>query len=411
MADTLDLRARDLRRMRTLATGLLVLMAVIFVAASYGMRSLPWLGWVRAFAEAGMVGACADWFAVTALFRHPLGLPIPHTGIIPRNKERIGEALGSFIATNFLTADVLDAKLKQLELARWGGEWLVQPGEAVKLAQRMTALIPDALLLLPPNAIREAIGSAAIAAAGAVPAAPAASRILAAAWSDGRSQVALDWALQRLAKTLEEHDDVLKGQVTARSARWMPKFLDRLIAAKITDGIQALLAEMQAPDHPWRMELHQVIENFIAQLRDDPELAEKAEAIKRQLIQDPALHDHARSIWDDLEARFLAGDSAALATRLEKLLLDLGAWLQANDATQGRLNAWARTVVGRLVAPRRHEIGRVVAQVVAAWDSKSIVDKLELQVGPDLQYIRINGTLVGGLVGVIIYAASHALGL
>jgi uncharacterized membrane-anchored protein YjiN (DUF445 family) len=408
-------RARDLRRMRVIATGLLVLMAVLFVAASLAARTWPglqpWLGPVRAFAEAGMVGACADWFAVTALFRRPLGLPIPHTGIIPRNKDRIGEALGRFLAENFLTPEVLTERLRQLELARWGGEWLGRPGQAARLAQRVTAVLPEAMRLLPPHAIRDMAGSAAMAAANAIPAAPAASRMLAAAWGQGRSQAALDWGVARLAAYLAEHEEALQQQVEVHSGRWMPRFVDRLIAAKISGGLQDLLQAMMAPDHPWRLEIAEAIESFIDRLAHDPDLAARAETLKRQLLADPALHAQAQSLWDELEARLTAGDSAALQRRIEQALTALGAWLRGSDTAQHRLNDWARAVALRLIAPRRRQIGGLVADVVAGWDAKGIVDRLELQVGRDLQYIRINGTLVGGLVGLVLYAVTRIFGL
>jgi uncharacterized membrane-anchored protein YjiN (DUF445 family) len=403
-------KARDLARMRWIATGLLALMAVIFVAASLAMPGRPWLGAVRAFAEAGMIGAIADWFAVTALFRRPLGLPIPHTGIIPRNKDRIGEALGNFIAENFLTAEVLQAKLHQFELAHWGGEWLADPARTRALGARIAAALPEALLLLPPNAIRDIIAAIAQAAASAVPAAATASKILDAAWSDGRSQAALDWGVEKLAIYLAEHDELVTEQVEAKSARWMPKFVDRFIAGKIGAALQDLLRELREPGHPWRQEIHTAIETFIVRLRDDPELAERAEAIKQSLLRDPRVLDYARTVWNDLEARLTAGgDADAVAERLAQLLASAGQWLRANEAVRADLNAWGRRVAGGLIAPRRHEIGRFIAQIVAGWDSKAVVDKIELQVGSDLQFIRINGTLVGGLVGLALHFAAQLL--
>lgn len=403
-------RTRDLARMRFIATGLLGLMAVIFVAAIHYEPRWPWLAAVRAFAEAGMVGACADWFAVTALFRRPLGLPIPHTGIIPRNKDRIGEALGSFIAQNFLTAEVLTAKLQQLELAHWGGEWLADPDRAKALAGRLARALPQMLDQLPPNLLRNLVASLARSTANAVPAAPALANLLAAAWHDGRSQDALDWLVEKLAAYLAEQDEVVEGHVSAQSARWMPKFVDRYIAGKITDGVQDLLHQMRSPDHPWRLEIRTMVEGFIDRLRSDPNLAAHAETIKRAVLQDERVLGFAETVWTDLETR-LRDNRDTLAEPLAQMLMSLGAWLQHNDAARSELNAWARTMARRVIAPRRHEIGRFVAQVVAGWDSKSVVDKLELQFGPDLQYIRINGTLVGGLVGLLIYAFTRLAGV
>lgn len=406
-----ELKLRELKRMQAIATGLLVAMAIVFVAASRADDYWPWLAYVRAFAEAAMVGACADWFAVTAIFRRPLGLPIPHTGIIPRNKDRIGEALGGFIADNFLTVDVLDSRLKQIEVARWGGEWLRQPRHARRLAQRLASLLPGLLKVLPKDMLRETAGSAAAAAVRAIPASPTASKLLAAFWNEGRSQVALDWALNRLEAYLAENEQAIQEKVEAKSWKWMPKFVDKMIAQKVTTGLGEMLVEMRDPEHPWRMELNAAIERFIDRLAHDPDLIAKGEELKLRLLADPAVRDQVRRVWIELEEKLSSGRSPALAERLEQMLLALGEWLHTEETAQARMNEWARILARQVIAPRRHEIGGFVAQVVASWDTKGVVDKLELQVGKDLQYIRVNGTLVGGLVGLAIFSASRALGL
>ncbi len=358
-----------------------------------------------------MVGACADWFAVTAIFRRPLGLPIPHTGIIPRNKDRIGQALGDFIANNFLTVDVLDSRLKQLEVARWGGEWLRQPRHARRLARRLASLLPGALRVLPKDMLRDTAASVGMTAAKAIPAAPTASKILAAVWNEGRSQALFDWGIDQLSAYLAEHEEEIAANVETRSWKWMPKFVDKMIAEKITKGLAQVLEEMRAPDHPWRQELGAAIETFIERLAHDPELIAQGEALKLRLLQDPRLHEQARSVWNELEGRLSTAESPMIAERLEQMLLALGEWLHTEESAQARLNEWARILARQVIAPRRHEIGGFIAQVVASWDTKGVVDKLELQVGKDLQYIRVNGTIVGGLVGLVIYTLSQALNL
>lgn len=408
-------KRRELRRMQAMATGLLAAMAGVFLASSYGLRARPdlavGLGYVRAFAEAAMVGACADWFAVTALFRRPLGLPIPHTAIIPRNKDRIGAALGDFIADNFLTVEVLDARLRQIELARWGGEWLRQPRNARRLAARLATVLPGVLRELPKDMLRETAGSAALAGLRAVPASPTASRLLAAVWNEGRSQTAFEWGLDKLATYLIDNEAAIQEKVEAKSWKWMPKFIDRIIAQKVTTGLSELLVEMRAPDHPWRRELAAWIEDFISRLANDPDLLARGEALKTRLLDDPALRAQARSLWDELVEKLSDGRSPEFAARLEAMLLALGEWLHADEGAQARLNGWARILARQVIAPRRREIGGFVAQVVASWDAKGVVDRLELQVGKDLQFIRINGTVVGGLVGLALFAVSRTLGL
>lgn len=412
------LRARDLARMRMIATGLLVLMAIVFVLASLARARWPEhalaLGYLRAFAEAGMVGACADWFAVTALFRHPFGLPIPHTGIIPRNKARIGDALGGFIADNFLTEAVLEDKLRQLELARWGGDWLSNPRNARRLAARIAHLAPEILTSAPPGAVGELAGSAALAAARATPAAPVAAGVLSALWSEGRAQALVERAVEMVGGYLAHHPEAIRDRVAEQAPKWLPKWVDHMLADRISEGLLKTVQDMRDPAHPWREQLSETVLSFIRRLREDPALQAQAEALKLRLLADPRLKAQAGQLWAGMEARLaeeLAADRHGLADQLQRAILGVGAWLSSDAAAQTRLNTLGRSLATGVIAPRRHELGRFVAQVVAGWDARSVVDKLELQVGKDLQYIRINGTLVGGLVGLIIFAASRALGL
>ena len=407
-------RRRDLMRMRTVATGLLILMVVVFVAASFGQARWPWLAYVRAFAEAGTVGACADWFAVTALFRRPFGLPIPHTGIIPRNKDRIGQALGGFIADNFLTEQVLEEKLHRLEVARWGGDWLRTPANARRLGERLADALPKVLEALPPGAFGELAGSAAMAAARAVPAGPLASKLLGAVWSEGRPQALIEKGIALLTGYLTDHEEAIRAKVAEHSYTWLPKWVDKMLARKVTAGLLQTLAEMREPDHPWRQDLRVWVEGYIDRLATDPELQAEAEGLKQRLLADPRMTAQVGELWSGLSGRLgadLGADAAGLSERLERSIVALGGWLAEDEAAQAALNNWSRLLASRVIAPRRQEIGRFVAQVVAGWDTASVVDKLELQVGRDLQYIRINGTLVGGLVGLLIYVLAQAAGL
>jgi uncharacterized membrane-anchored protein YjiN (DUF445 family) len=407
-------RANGLARMRAIATGLLGLMAVVFVGASLLQGRWPALAYLRAFAEAGAVGACADWFAVTALFRRPLGLPIPHTAVIPRNKTRIGEALGGFIADNFLTETVLDEKLRQLEVAGWGGDWLSRPANARRVARRLGALLPQIAAALPPGALRDLAGAAALAAARATPAAPLAARLLRALWSDGAGEATVERVLARLSDLLAERQATFRDSLAERTHTWLPRWVDKVLAARVTEGLAKLLSEMADPDHPWRQELRAWVERALDRLEHDPDLQAQGERLKLRLIADPNLRAQAESLWAGVETRLADiahAEAPELAERLQGWIEALGAWLKEDTAAQARLNDWSRLVARRLIAPRRHQIGAFVAQVVASWDARSVVDKLELQVGRDLQYIRINGTVVGGLTGLAIFAVARLTGL
>lgn len=406
-------RLRDLARMRLLATGLLVLMAAVFVLASLGAPRWPALAYLRAFAEAGVVGACADWFAVTALFRRPLGLPIPHTGIIPRNKDRIGAALGAFIAENFLTEAVLEDKLRQLEVARWGGAWLSRPQNARRLARRITAVVPEVLASAPPGAIGQLAAAMGLAAARATPAAPLAASVLGGLWSEGRAQALVEAAVEALAGYVARHEETIREKVAEQSPRWFPRWVDNMLADKVSDGLIRTIQDMRDPAHPWRAELREAVEGFIARLRSDPELQARVERLKLRLLDDPRVRAQGAELWAGLEARIaaeFAGDGLRLAAHVQRAVQAVGEWLAADAAAQQQLNALGRSLAIGVLAPRRHDIGRFVAEVVSGWDTQSVVDKLELQVGRDLQYIRINGALVGGVVGLAVFTAARALG-
>jgi uncharacterized membrane-anchored protein YjiN (DUF445 family) len=403
-------RRRDLRRMRILATGLLALMTAVFVATRWAPAQWTWTGYVAAFAEAGMVGACADWFAVTALFRRPLGLPIPHTGIIPRNKDRIGEALGDFIAGNFLTPGVLDRRLKRAEPARRLADWLAAGDHIDILATRVADLLPD--MFGSSEQLDALLAEIARRAGSSRPLAPLASRILGWLWREPAVQRLFNRAVETLAGYMAEHEDFIQAQVAGAAWRWLPKWLDRMLAEKFTGGLVGAVQGLGDPNHPWRADLGQAVEDFITRLAEDPDYLAKGEAIKERFLSDPALPRRLGAFWDEIGRR-LGADPAArraiVAEGLGRALRALGQWLAEDPLARDRLDRWIRVVARRTLSSQRHAIGGFVAQVVAGWDAAEVTDRLELQVGRDLQYIRINGTLVGGLVGLTIFSLSRWL--
>jgi uncharacterized membrane-anchored protein YjiN (DUF445 family) len=403
-------RRRELTRMRRLATGLLLMMTAIFVAARLAPAAWTWTAYVAAFAEAAMVGACADWFAVTALFRRPFGLPIPHTGIIPRNKDRIGEALGDFIANNFLTPVVLDARLRRVEPARRLADWLTTDDHARGLAVRTAELLPDMagagteLRGLAVEALRRAARSR--------PVAPLAARFLGWLWREPAVQRLVGQAVDRLADFGSEHEAFIQSRIAGETWKWLPKWVDRILAEKFTRDLLRAANELRDPGHPWRRDLDATVEDFIRRLAEDPEFLARGEAIRDQLLDDPVLGRRLEGLWTEFAER-LATDPAArgalLADALARGLYRLGAWLAEDPAARERLDRWVRVAARRTLSSQRQAIGGFVAQVVAGWDPAGVTDRLELQVGRDLQYIRINGTLVGGLVGLAIFALSRWL--
>jgi uncharacterized membrane-anchored protein YjiN (DUF445 family) len=407
-----DPRRAGLRRMRLFATLLLVLMTAIFIVTTVVKLDWPWIPYVRAFAEAGMVGACADWFAIVALFRRPLGLPIPHTGIVPNNKDRIGKALGNFITNNFLTAAVMNERLARIDMVGALARWLSEPANAKRLGDYVALQLPRIAGSLPLPRIGELIGTIAQQAAQAVPAAPVASKLLAILWAQGEAQALLAQAIEQSEGWLAGNKDVFIDKVSQRSSRWIPKWIDRMIAEKVLNGVLGTLAEMRNPLHPWRIELRKTVEKLIADLATDPQMRARTEDLKAELLASPLLIEQAKTLWAEVEAGLASGLPAhaeAIGEASARALRNAGAWLQEDEARKAQLNRRIRIIGERFLLPYRVEIGAYIERVVRNWDSATLVDRLELQVGKDLQYIRINGTLVGGLVGLLIYAVSQWL--
>jgi uncharacterized membrane-anchored protein YjiN (DUF445 family) len=400
---------RGLRRMRTIATLLLALMTAIFVVTTVIKYDWPWLPYVRAFAEAGMVGACADWFAVVALFRHPLGLPIPHTGIVPNNKERIGAALGRFMTNNFLTASVMNERLGRLDVMGAVAHWLEDEANVAKLADYLAQILPRIIETLPGPQIGETVGRLAQQALASIPAAPAASKILSIVWAQGEAQTLIAQAIGYGQSYLADNKDYFSDKIAQQSTRWIPKWVDKMIADKVMNGALATLTEMRDPGHPWRIELQHGVEALIARLGSDPQIYAQGEAFKTDLLANPLFAEQAKVLWQEIEGGLQWGIPAhaeAIARRSAETLRGIGHWLREDPKRREEINRRIRAGALHLVLAYRFEIGGYIERVVRNWDSTTLVERLELQVGKDLQFIRINGTLVGGLAGLLIFIAS-----
>jgi uncharacterized membrane-anchored protein YjiN (DUF445 family) len=289
-------RRAELRRMRAIATMLLVLMAAIYLAMRRAPPNWAWAPYLGAFAEAGMVGACADWFAVVALFRRPLGLPIPHTAVVPENKRRIGAAMGRFITNNFLSPRVAIARLASVDFVGLAARWLEDERNARAVASAVGRAIPYALDLVPKAEIDEWVAFAARRGIEAVPAAPLASRGLSILWARGAGQTLLDQALDFLETTLDQHKATIVRHVSQRTWRWIPKWVDDMIAAKVVNGLAGTLKEMRDPDHPWREQANALVEKLIDKLAHDPEMRAQGEALKQDILANPVFAEQARAM-------------------------------------------------------------------------------------------------------------------
>ncbi len=398
------------RATHRLATALLGVMTLVYVLARLAPRSWSAAPWVAAFGEAGMVGAIADWFAVTALFRRPLGLPIPHTAIIPRNKDRLARALGDFIANNFLEPRILDRKVLDFAPAARLARLLSDPASVRALARRVAAAAPEILGAGP--AVADLAASIVSRLARAGPLSPAIGRILQYLWRETAAPALVDRAVSALASFVAEHPELVESAVQARTWSWAPRWLDRALAERVLGGLLETLEEMRDPDHPLRHAIDAQAEAFIARLLEDPAYLARGEAIKARMLADPGLLPGLAAMLAD-SARRLAAQPAVVRDLVEemltRILLAAGAWLSRDADARTRLDLWVRVGLRRILVPGRAAIGAFVAQVVEGWNADEIAARLERQVGRDLQFIRINGALVGAVVGLLIYAASRLL--
>jgi uncharacterized membrane-anchored protein YjiN (DUF445 family) len=398
--------------MRLLATALLALMSAIFIATYVTKFEWTWLAYLRAFAEAGMIGACADWFAVVALFRHPLGLPIPHTAIVPHNKERIGGAIGRFTSNNFLSPKVLSAKIREVDPAGWMARWLSNPANANRVARRVTTALPQIVRALPRDEINAFLARATRSGIEAIPAAPLASKVLSVLWAQGETQALVERAITIAARMLTDNRDRIKVTVTQKSSRFIPKWVDAIVADKIVSGLTQLLEEMRDPAHPWRTELGAAVDKLIDDLATEPEMYARGEAFKAEILHNSVVLQQVNKLWAEIGARLDAHSDSyinQISDGLEQAVATLGQRMASDEQIHAAINKFMRIAALRIIAPRRAEIGAFITQVVERWDTETLVNRIELQVGRDLQYIRINGTVVGGLVGLIIFTITRWL--
>ena len=405
-------RQRNLDRMKTRATGLLILMGIVFVLARMYEAQHPWLGYIRATAEASMVGGIADWFAITALFRHPLNIPIPHTAIIPNRKDRIGRSLGNFVQNNFLSPEVLTAKLKAAQISRRAAEWLSQMDHARLAAEQVGSVLRGAGNVVRDEDVHALLDRTVVEPLRQMPIAPVLAKGLALLTIDDRHQQLLDRVIHGLTRLVAENEELIREKIREESPWWVPKVVDDRIHQKVLGGIERTLFEVGAdPDHPLRHQFNDLLADWMVQLQDSPEVIARAEAIKQQVLDPETSGRLAASLWQELKQ--ILGRQNATAEGapgpVARGLSALGAAALEDEALLEKIDGWVAEAVLRVVEQHRGEVGGLIAQTVSSWDPQETSRRIELLVGRDLQFIRINGTLVGGLVGLLIYTVSRAL--
>lgn len=404
-------RTRALRRMKAVASALLLVAALVFVLARSRRGDGAAWGYVEAAAEAAMVGALADWFAVTALFRRPLGLPIPHTAIIPERKDEIGRSLGAFVEGNFMSHEVIGERVRNAQVARRVGAWLAEPANAARAADAVADALNSALKVLDDSEVRAGLERLVETRLRDTPVAPLAGRAIEAAVEGGQHSELFDTALRAARSFLDDNRDMLREMLDRESPWWVPEPIDKRIFAKIFGGVQRFLADVAAdPRHPMRARVEKRIVALAERLQTDPAMRARGEELKDELLDRPEVRAWLASLWDETKRALVdatARPGSELRHRTAVTAARLGQRVVEEPELQARLDAAVERFVEYVVDNYRSEVSRLIEATIEKWDGAATSRKLELQVGRDLQFIRINGTIVGGLAGVAIHAASQ----
>jgi uncharacterized membrane-anchored protein YjiN (DUF445 family) len=402
--------------MRRTATALLILMAVLFFAGRELAKLHPGWGWLVAFAEAAMVGGLADWFAVTALFRRPLGLPIPHTAIIPENKDRIADTMAAFLRSYFLTPQVVARRMRGMNLAGAAGSFLVDPkaGGEGKLRQGAASLIGDVLESLDPEKLGGLVKSGMRQQLEKLDLAPLLGQLIEAAIADKRHMPVIQGVIQWAGQTLETNEDLVRQMIHDRANTILRLTgLDEKVANAILDGVYKMLAEVLVfPDHPLRLRLEEGLEQLADKLKHDAEMQTQIMRLKAEILANPAMQRWFHAMWERLRSAMLKGvrnPEKALSGQLGESLAQLGQALQSDPRIQLQVNRFSRRTLAGIATRYGDQIVRLVSETVKRWDAHTVTDRVEAAVGRDLQFIRINGTVVGGLVGLALHAVDTLL--
>src|SRR3954453_21254063 len=395
--------------MKVVATGLLVVMAGVFVAARALEPQYPWLSYVKAFAEAAMGGGLADWFAVTALFRHPLGLPIPHTAIIPRNKDRIGEALANFLRENFLIPSVVARRMRNIDLAGAAGRFLQTPaGEGNRIRAGASRLIADIFEGLDDERLGGIVKGAISSRLRAMEVSPLLGHALASAINEDRHVPMLEASIRWMARALDANEQLIRDMVR-KKANWVLKLagLETKLADAIIDGLRKLTVEMSTdPAHPVRLKVEEALVQLANDLQTKPETRERVEAIKEQLLDNRSVSLWLDALWQkgrEAVIRAARNPDAVLAGKLGEVLKSMGSTLETDTRIRAAITQFARRATVGMAASYGASIVKLVSETVRSCYARTVTARLEAAVGRDLQYIRINGTLVGGMVGLVLH--------
>ena len=398
----------SLPMMRALALGLLLLMSVLYVLAIVMREQSQWWGYLRAFSEAAMVGGLADWFAVTAIFRRPLGLPIPHTAVIKRNKDRIADALGEFVAVNFLSPEIVGERVENQELARALADHANDPATAKRIADGIVDALPGIIELIDDEAVSHFMRRQAEEFSRGADLPELVGNLLQLLTEQGHHQIILDALLSEAWRALEEHERLIRDEVRSRTSWvWRLISLDKRAAnAMITSVEDTLHAMALDPDHPGRQRIGIAIQKFADDLQYSPQVRAEIQSSIVEVLAHPSVMSFFRSLWGSLEQAIqssVSDESSTVRQDLARSIERFGEALRADTKMQNALDERLRVVLVELADRHGRDVGHLITETIHNWDTETVVNKLEQSVGPDLQYIRINGTVIGGLIGLTIY--------
>ena len=409
------LKQAQLRHMKRLATGMLLVATAIFVVARLFEPQFPWLGFVRATAEAAMIGGLADWFAVTALFRHPLGIPIPHTAIVAARKDQVGRSLGNFVQRNFVSREVIAFRLSEWRVGEHLAQWLAEADNSRRIARAAARGLATGSRMLRDEDVQHLIGTAIDRKVRDTRVAPIIGKGLSLLTISNRHQEIFDELISLLSRAVERNEEVIRQRIARESPWWIPEAVDDKIHARIVAAIEHTLAEIRDdPEHQMRARFDAGLREFIEKLQHDPEVIERAEGLKLELLNAEVVRRFSSSLWSDMQEsleRYAtdradpeAGDEAG---PVERGLTAFGQALLADPALLEKVDRWIAEVALHVVERYQSEVSNLISQTVSNWDPNATSRRIELAIGRDLQYIRINGTLVGGLAGLLIYVLTR----
>lgn len=405
-----------LRRMKMVALGFLIGASGVFLACRWAQAHTSagvWVGYVSAAAEAGMVGALADWFAVTALFKHPLGIPIPHTAIIKRKKDQLGEGLGTFVRENFLSPAVVETKLRDAQVPGRLGKWLSEPSHAERVASETATILRVVVELLRDEDVQQVIDRMIVRRIAEPQWGPPVGRVLGTLLAENRQEALIQLLADRAFQWSLNAGEVIQRVVERDSPSWSPRFIDHLVGDRIHRELMDFTDKVRRnPDHELRRSATRFLFEFADDLQHDPDTIARAEAVKEQLMARDEIANAAATAWKTMKRLVLEGvddPSSALRTRIADTVVRVGESLRDDAELRDKVDNWIVRAAQHLVSQYGIEITAIITETIERWDAEEASRRIELHVGRDLQFIRINGTVVGSLAGLAIYAVAQLL--